>query len=81
MPQVKCDPGKWIPCALKNHEKGALHRMLHVPKKERIPDFLLKTIMSKKAGAGEAIMYNGHIISITKLLKQRVNLALTLRGR
>ena len=77
---MTCAPGKWIPCALKNHEKGSLHRMLHVPKKERIPDSLLKLVMSKKTGIGEAIMYRGHIIPITKLLKQRANLALTLRG-
>lgn len=81
MPKMTCAPGKWIPCALKNHKPGSLHRMLHVPKSERIPDALLKKVMSKKSGEGEAIMYRGHIIPITKLLKQRANLALTLRGR
>jgi hypothetical protein len=78
MPAKKCAPGKWIPCALEHHKPGSLHRMLHVSKKEKIPDALLKRVMEKEIGS--ALMIKGNIIPITRLLKQRANLALTLRG-
>jgi hypothetical protein len=74
---MKCAPGKWIPCALQHHKPGSLHRMLHVPRKERIPDALLKRVMAKEIGS--ALMIKGKIIPITLLLKRRANLALTLR--
>lgn len=77
MTRIACEPGKWIPCALKNHKAGSLHRMLHVSKKDEIPDKLLNHI--KEMEIGSALMIKGNIIPITRLLKQRANLALTLR--
>ena len=50
MPKKTCAPEKFIRCAI--HNPGALHRMLHVSKKEPIPDKLLEKIMSMKTGIG-----------------------------
>lgn len=77
MPKKTCAPGKWIPCAI--NKPGALHRMLHIPQKDRIPDKLLEKVISMKTDNGSALMINGHIVPITPLLKQRASLALTLR--
>jgi hypothetical protein len=75
--KLTCAPGKWIPCALEHHKPGSLHRMLHISKKEKIPDKLLERVMAMEIGS--ALMIKGNIIPITRLLKQRANLALTLR--
>lgn len=75
---MTCKPGKWIPCALEHHKEGLLHRMLHVPKSEKIPMALLNRV--KKAKIGTEIANNGQRIPITLLLKRRANLAHTLKG-
>jgi hypothetical protein len=71
-----CAPGKWIPCAIEN--PGSLHRMLHVPLKEKIPDDLF--YRADKAKVGGSITYQGFRIPITPLLKHRLNLAKRLRS-
>lgn len=76
---MKCAPGKWIPCALENHKPGSLHRQLHVPKGTKIPLPLLRR--AKTAAIGKKIRaYDGKWITVTLLLKRRVNLAKTLRS-
>lgn len=75
---MKCAPDKWIPCALANHKPGSLHRQLHVPKGEKIPDKLL--IRVKHTRLGGKVRYNGFVITVTVLLKKRAVLAATLRG-
>jgi len=74
--EMTCEPGKWIPCALQYHKEGSLHRMLHVPKNEKIPIALLQKV--KKAKMGGEIHNNGYRIPITLKLKRRANLVKTL---
>lgn len=75
---MNCKPGKWIPCALEHHKPGSLHRMLHVPKGEKIPVALLQKV--KTAKIGSELKNNGQRIPVTLLLKRRANLAKTLKG-
>jgi len=78
MPHMTCKPGKWIPCALEHHKEGSLHRMLHVPKGEKLPMSLLDKI--KNTELGKKVKYQGHSITVTRLVKQRAVLAHTLKG-
>lgn len=78
MAKKTCAPGKWIPCALQNHKPGSLHRQLHVSKGDGIPTPLLRRVML--TDVGKKIRRGKHWITVTRLLKQRANLALTLRG-
>lgn len=61
--------------------KGALHRSLGIPRTKNIPTTLLDKIKMAKVGG---YMYNPYSVGkrnirITKVLKKRTNLALTLR--
>lgn len=76
--KLKCGKNDWIRCALKNHKKGSLHRMLHVPASQKIPDKDIKKVMG--ADIGDEIMEEGEEVTVTRLVKQRAGLARTLRG-
>jgi hypothetical protein len=58
-------------------KKGTLHRLLGIPKSRKLPASLLEKIMSARVNS--KITYNGRKISVTPLLKKRVNLALNLK--
>ncbi len=59
-------------------KKGALSKQLGIPIEKDIPKSLLRKL--KKMKVGEATEYKGKNIKITRLLKQRVSLAMTLKG-
>ncbi len=59
-------------------KKGALSKQLGIPVEKDIPKSLLRKL--KKMKIGESTDYKGKNIKITRLLKQRVNLAMTLKG-
>ena len=59
-------------------KKGALSKQLGIPIEKDIPKNLLRKL--KKMKIGESTDYKGKNIKITRLLKQRVNLAMTLKG-
>lgn len=59
-------------------KKGALSKQLGIPIEKDIPKGLLRKLKKMKVG-GET-EYKGKKIKITRLLKQRVNLAMTLKG-
>ena len=71
----------WIQDALKYHKEGSLHRMLGIQKEEKIPLALLNKI--RKTEIGETIKNPSKKgkpkIKVTKLLKQRSVLAITLK--
>ena len=68
----------WIP---RNMKRGALSRQLGIPERDRIPVTLLKKI--KNAEIGETITNptktGKRKIKVTKKLKKRASLALTLK--
>lgn len=73
--------GFWIPRGTEGIKKGALSRQLGIPESATIPMQLLADIKSAHVGA---VLRNRHgigkrEIKITKLLKQRANLAMTLK--
>jgi len=59
-------------------KKGALSKQLGIPIEKDIPKSLLRKL--KKMKVGEETEYKGKKIKITRLLKQRVSLAMTLKG-
>ena len=72
---------KWINKALSKHKKGALSKQLGIREEDNIPINLLNSIISAKAGE-EVDNYTSKgykRIKVTKLLKQRANLALNLK--
>lgn len=71
---------KWIQKVVEPHERGALHRQLGIPIRERIPKTLLKKIQSAKKGERirNPTSVGKRIIPVTTLLKQRVNFALNV---
>ena len=68
---------KWI----QKLDEGALHRQLGFPESQKIPEGLLQKI--DLANIGDKIVYtvNGKkkTILVTRLLKQQVNAAITLK--
>ena len=52
--------------------------MLGIPIEKDIPKALLRKLDKMKVG--ESMEYKGKNIKVTKLLKQRVSLAITLKG-
>jgi len=77
----KRNPKLWIQSAIRKSRKGALSRQLGIPEKENIPVTLLRKIVN--AAIGDTIwnptMKGKRWIKVTKLLKRRANLALTLK--
>jgi hypothetical protein len=73
--------GKWIQEALKNHEKGALHKQLGIPESERIPNLLLNKIVN--AGTHKIVenptLVGKAEISVTPLLFRRSLMAKNMR--
>lgn len=69
---------KWIRKACKSRKKGALHRQLGVPQKQRIPKTLLEKIMRTDVGKRirNPTKTGKGSIRVTRLLKQRANFAL-----
>ena len=59
-------------------KKGALSRQLGIPIEKDIPKALLWKLDKMKIG--EETEYKGKKLRITRLLKQRVSLAITLKG-
>ena len=78
----KTTPTQWIQETIRKSRKGALSRQLGIPVKDNIPVALLRAI--KYADIGETIhnpTTKGKAwIKITKLLKKRAVLTLTLKG-
>ena len=74
----KCGKNDWIRCALAKHKDNSLHRQLHVPKSQKIPDKDLKKVVG--ADIGDEIMEEGNEVAVTRLLKKRAVLAKTLRS-
>lgn len=70
---------KWIQKA--NIKEGSLSRQLGIPERENIPKELLIKIKNAKTGTHiENPTKKGHkTIPVTKKLKKRANLALTLK--
>jgi hypothetical protein len=68
---------RWIQRAVDPRKRGSLHRQLGVPKGEKIPRELLNAV--KTAEPGRVVRASGKRIRVTKLMKKRVNLAVTLR--
>lgn len=73
---------KFIQKALRKHRKGALHRELGYAPDEVIPVLLLESI--KETPVGHKVFTNGknrktEWVKVTRLLKRRASLALTLR--
>jgi len=70
----------WIQKVVEPHERGALHRQLEIPMRERIPKKLLLAI--RRAKTGEVIRnptsVGKRVIKVTTLLKQRTNFALNV---
>ena len=71
-------PKKWIP---RNLKRGALSRQLGIPEKENIPFTLLEK--SRRTKIGKRIRNptktGKRLIRVTRLLKKRAVLALTLK--
>jgi len=59
-------------------KKGALSKQLGIPEEKDIPKGLLTRLNAMKVG--ETTEYKGKTLKITRLLKQRVSLAMTLKG-
>ena len=59
-------------------KKGALSRQLGIPIEKDIPKSLLWKLDKMKIG--EETNYKGKKLKISRLLKQRVSLAITLKG-
>jgi len=59
-------------------KKGALSKQLGIPIEKDIPKSLLRKL--DKMNVGESMDYKGKNIKVSKLLKQRVSLAITLKG-
>ena len=80
MPPSK-KPKFWIKRALANRKKGVLSRQLGIPEEDNIPVTLLKAI--KHTDIGEMVhnptTKGKRWIKVTRLLKRRANLALTLK--
>lgn len=62
-------------------DRGKLHRQLGISPSEKIPTTLLKSIMDARRGSRikNPTMTGDNYVSVTKLLKQRANFALTLK--
>lgn len=58
-------------------KKGALSRQLGIPEEKNIPMALLNKIMS--SDEGKNIKHGSKNVKVTKLLKQRANLAITYK--
>lgn len=71
----------WIAGAVKRQKRGALSRQLGIPEEKNIPLSLLSRI--KKAKIGTTVTNptktGNKKVKVTRLLKQRVVLAVTLR--
>jgi hypothetical protein len=65
----------WIPTAIKS--KSALKKELHIPEGETINPKVLEEIKRKETGAH--VTSKGKSVKVTKLLKKRATLALTLK--
>ena len=78
----KRNPKLWIQEAIRKGRKGALSRQLGIPVEDNIPVTLLKAI--KHADIGETIhnpaTKGQRWIKVTRLLKRRSVMALTLKG-
>ena len=73
---------RWIQDATTPEKRGSLHRMLGINEDMKIPKSLLREIM--RAEIGDTIRnpttVGNRLIKVTKLLKQRANLALTFKS-
>lgn len=69
---------KWIQKALEKHKTNSLHRQLGISYNKKIPITLLNKVGNSKIG--NLIIYSRKKIKVTKLLKQRVIMALNLRN-
>lgn len=71
----------WIQNAINPKKRGALHRQLEVPKKKKLPKTLLRKIRGMEIGstARNPTKIGKRKVKVTKLLKKRATLALTLR--
>lgn len=78
----KRNPKRWIQSAIEKGKEGALSRQLGIPEKDNIPVTLLKKI--KDTDIGERIhnptQKGKRWLKVTRLLKRRSVLALTLKG-
>jgi hypothetical protein len=68
---------RWIQGAVNPRKRGSLHRQLGVPKGEKIPKDLLNAV--KAAEPGRVVRAGGKRVRVTRLMKKRANLAVTLR--
>jgi hypothetical protein len=66
----------WIPKAIK--QKSSLRKQLHVPEGEPINTETLEKI--KRQEKGSHISSHGKTVPVTKMLKKRATLALTLKN-
>jgi CxxC motif-containing protein len=73
-------PQYWVQSAIR--KKGSLSRQLGIPEEENIPKQLLQEI--RKAKIGETVQNptqtGNRVIKVTRLLKKRAVLALTLKS-
>jgi len=74
---VPCKRRRWIQKAVDPRKKGSLHRQLGVSKGKKIPRELLTAV--QRAEVGRVVRAGGKRIRVTRLMKKRVNLAVTLR--
>jgi hypothetical protein len=71
----------WIPDAVKNHKEGSLHKMLEVPQSETLPFTLVDKGCHTPIGKTfkNPTQTGKKKVKVTKLVKQRSCLALTLK--
>jgi hypothetical protein len=80
----KSNPKKWIQEATTEKKKGALHRQLGIPVKNKIPYAVLHQISNTPVGERIYINTTGQtsntpFVTVTPLMKRRVNFALNVR--
>lgn len=73
-------PKYWIQTVVRNKNKGALHRQLGIPEKQRIPRALIETIVSSETGKviKNPTKTGRKRIKVTRLLKRRSLFALNV---
>lgn len=68
---------RWIQKAVDPRKRGSLHRQLGIARGKKIPGKLLREV--QRAEVGRVVRAGGKRVRVTRLVKKRVNLALTLR--
>lgn len=61
----------------KDIKKGALHKKLGIPQKQKIPPFLLQSLKNKESGT--KVNVKGKKVSVTPKMKKKVNFAINAK--